>query len=148
MPINFKAWLFHSNSFCFCIPVRAGFVLMSVLTFLLSGTISVIIWFEVSRTSLSWTANSALTKMVRFLPVFHQGTGSFFFDWDRRESLVFGIYRRVRMPHGSSPTNALSQLRLTGLSVLSHASSCSPRSTHISSTFISSSISSSGYTSS
>jgi len=47
MPINFKAWLFHSNSFCFCIPVRAGFVLMSVLTFLLSGTISVIIWFEI-----------------------------------------------------------------------------------------------------
>ncbi|KAF8554695.1 hypothetical protein OG21DRAFT_1030015 [Imleria badia] len=49
MRFDLKAWLFQSSSFCCCIPVRAGFVLMSVLTFLLSGTISVIIWFEVSH---------------------------------------------------------------------------------------------------
>ncbi|KAH0827803.1 hypothetical protein J3R83DRAFT_3428 [Lanmaoa asiatica] len=47
MPVT--AWLFHSNSFCCCIPVRAGFVLMSILTFLLSGTVSIIIWFEISH---------------------------------------------------------------------------------------------------
>ncbi|KAG8213866.1 hypothetical protein J3R82DRAFT_10610 [Butyriboletus roseoflavus] len=46
MPVDLKAWLFRSNSFCFCIPVRAGFVLMSILTFLLSGVASIIIWFE------------------------------------------------------------------------------------------------------
>ncbi|KAF8444528.1 hypothetical protein L210DRAFT_3530161 [Boletus edulis BED1] len=47
MHINLKGWLFHSSHFCFCVPVRAGFVLISILTFLLSGAVSVIIWFEV-----------------------------------------------------------------------------------------------------
>ncbi|KIJ18773.1 hypothetical protein PAXINDRAFT_129187 [Paxillus involutus ATCC 200175] len=49
MQFDLKAWLFHSSSFCCCIPVRAGVVSMSILTFLLSGAISVIIWFEVSH---------------------------------------------------------------------------------------------------
>ncbi|KIJ61335.1 hypothetical protein HYDPIDRAFT_159675 [Hydnomerulius pinastri MD-312] len=40
-------WLFHSSSFCCCIPVRVGFILMTILSFLLSGALSVIIWFEV-----------------------------------------------------------------------------------------------------
>ncbi|KAF9227421.1 hypothetical protein BS17DRAFT_764653 [Gyrodon lividus] len=47
MSFDLKAWLFQSSSFCCCIPVRAGVVSMSILTFLLSGAISVIIWFEV-----------------------------------------------------------------------------------------------------
>ncbi|KAG9316544.1 hypothetical protein JVU11DRAFT_2594 [Chiua virens] len=47
MAINVTTWLFRSDSFCCCIPVRAGFVLISLLTLLLSGAISVIIWFEI-----------------------------------------------------------------------------------------------------
>ncbi|KAG6372337.1 hypothetical protein JVT61DRAFT_7777 [Boletus reticuloceps] len=30
MHVNLKGWLFHSSHFCFCVPVRAGFVLMSI----------------------------------------------------------------------------------------------------------------------
>ncbi|KAL4073987.1 hypothetical protein J3A83DRAFT_4232795 [Scleroderma citrinum] len=44
-----KERILHSNSFCCCIPVRIGFMLMTVLTFLVTGAISVIIWFEVSH---------------------------------------------------------------------------------------------------
>ncbi|KAH7888762.1 hypothetical protein F5I97DRAFT_1855305 [Phlebopus sp. FC_14] len=47
MWFKLKEWLLHSSSFCGCIPVRAGFTLLTVLTFFLSGALSVVIWFEV-----------------------------------------------------------------------------------------------------
>ena len=60
-----RAWL-RSSSFCCCIPVRAGFVLITILTFLLSGAISIIIWFEISRASSSHPRRSS-PECHRFL---------------------------------------------------------------------------------
>ncbi|KAH9829892.1 uncharacterized protein C8Q71DRAFT_393264 [Rhodofomes roseus] len=37
----------HSRHFCFCIPVRAGVFLFSVLSFLLSGFVSAVTWYAV-----------------------------------------------------------------------------------------------------
>lgn len=52
MKLNFmKARVFHSPSFCWCIPVRAGFALVTVLNLFVSGAISIIVWLEVSRKS-------------------------------------------------------------------------------------------------
>ncbi|KAI6121687.1 hypothetical protein F5141DRAFT_1091647 [Pisolithus sp. B1] len=44
-----KMRIFYSDSFLCCMPIRAGFVLMTVSTFLIAGGISAIVWFELSR---------------------------------------------------------------------------------------------------
>lgn len=96
---NLKSWLFHSNSFCFCIPVRAGFVLISVFTFLLSGAISIIIWFEIFRVSLSYAGITALPKYPRFLPALHKRTRGLLSNRNRGKYPVSRLYDRVRVPH-------------------------------------------------
>lgn len=49
MAFNLKHYLLYSSYFCCCIPVRFGFVIMTCLSFLLSGVLSVLVWFELSR---------------------------------------------------------------------------------------------------
>ncbi|KAI6134490.1 hypothetical protein EDD17DRAFT_1707336 [Pisolithus thermaeus] len=44
-----KMRIFYSDSFLCCMPIRAGFVLMTVSTFLIAGAISAIVWLELSR---------------------------------------------------------------------------------------------------
>ncbi|KAG1808288.1 uncharacterized protein BJ212DRAFT_1224760, partial [Suillus subaureus] len=49
MAFSLKNYLLYSPYFCFCIPVRFGFVLLTCLSFLFSGLLSVLVWFELSR---------------------------------------------------------------------------------------------------
>ncbi|OAX43326.1 hypothetical protein K503DRAFT_708889 [Rhizopogon vinicolor AM-OR11-026] len=49
MAFNLKNYLLYSPYFCCCIPVRFGFVIMTCLSFLLSGVLSVLVWFELSH---------------------------------------------------------------------------------------------------
>ncbi|EGN99895.1 hypothetical protein SERLA73DRAFT_180179 [Serpula lacrymans var. lacrymans S7.3] len=47
MTFNLKEQFFHSSKFCYCIPVRAGFIAGSVLSIILGGALSVLLWLEV-----------------------------------------------------------------------------------------------------
>ncbi|KAG1742843.1 hypothetical protein EDB19DRAFT_599381 [Suillus lakei] len=49
MAFNLKNYLLYSPYFCCCIPVRFGFVLLTCLSFLFSGVLSVLVWFELSH---------------------------------------------------------------------------------------------------
>ncbi|KAG1839017.1 hypothetical protein DFJ58DRAFT_813094 [Suillus subalutaceus] len=49
MAFSLKNYLLYSPYFCFCIPVRFGFVLLTCLSFLFSGVLSVLVWFELSH---------------------------------------------------------------------------------------------------
>ncbi|KAG2150600.1 hypothetical protein DEU56DRAFT_780933 [Suillus clintonianus] len=49
MAFNLKNYLLYSPYFCCCIPVRFGFVLLTCLSFLFSGVLSVLLWFELSH---------------------------------------------------------------------------------------------------
>ncbi|KAI6033114.1 hypothetical protein F5J12DRAFT_798772 [Pisolithus orientalis] len=55
-----KERIFHSDSLFCCIPIRVGFVLMTLSTFLVAGVISAIVWFEISHsyqlTTNEWVA--------------------------------------------------------------------------------------------
>ena len=42
-------FIFQSPRFCCCLPVRICVIIMSLLGILLSGLLSVVLWFEVSR---------------------------------------------------------------------------------------------------
>ncbi|KAG2145969.1 uncharacterized protein EDB93DRAFT_1150274 [Suillus bovinus] len=53
MAFSLKNYLLYSPYFCFCIPVRFGFVLLTCLSFLFSGLLSVLVWFELSHSSLT-----------------------------------------------------------------------------------------------
>ncbi|KAH7927132.1 hypothetical protein BV22DRAFT_1118441 [Leucogyrophana mollusca] len=54
-PFSLRGWVFHSKSFCCCIPVRFGFVLLTLMSFLLGGALAALIWFELSH---SWEITS------------------------------------------------------------------------------------------
>ena len=41
-------WIFQHPRFCCCLPVRICVTIMALLGFLLSGTLSIILWFEVT----------------------------------------------------------------------------------------------------
>lgn len=49
MAFSLKNYLLYSPYFCFCVPVRFGFVLLTCLSFLFSGVLSVLVWFELSH---------------------------------------------------------------------------------------------------
>ncbi|KAG2148362.1 hypothetical protein BD769DRAFT_1659881 [Suillus cothurnatus] len=49
MASSIKNYLLYSPYFCFCIPVRFGFLLLTCLSFLFSGVLSVLVWFELSH---------------------------------------------------------------------------------------------------
>lgn len=49
MAFSLKNYLLYSPYFCFCLPVRFGFVLLTCLSFLFSGVLSVLVWFELSH---------------------------------------------------------------------------------------------------
>ncbi|KIK67371.1 hypothetical protein GYMLUDRAFT_37478 [Collybiopsis luxurians FD-317 M1] len=49
--IYLKDAIFHSKTFCCCLPVRFGLISMSLLGILFGGLFSVLLWFEVSDTS-------------------------------------------------------------------------------------------------
>lgn len=59
MAFSLKNYLLYSPYFCFCIPVRLGFVLLTCLSFLFSGVLSVLVWFEVSHPN-------SLTSKVKY----------------------------------------------------------------------------------
>jgi len=42
-------YIFQRPRFCFCLPVRIGVAIMSFLGILLSGLLSIVLWFEASR---------------------------------------------------------------------------------------------------
>jgi len=41
-------WIFQRPKFCCCLPVRVCVIIMALLGFLLSGALSIILWFEVA----------------------------------------------------------------------------------------------------
>lgn len=41
-------WIFQRPRFCCCLPVRVCVIIMALLGFLLSGVLSIILWFEVA----------------------------------------------------------------------------------------------------
>ena len=41
-------WIFQRPRFCCCLPVRICVIITAVLGFLLSGVLSIILWFEVA----------------------------------------------------------------------------------------------------
>jgi hypothetical protein len=51
MAFSFKAWFFERKFFCCCLPVRFGVIVMSFLTWLLSGGASFLLWFEATSQS-------------------------------------------------------------------------------------------------
>ncbi len=42
-------YIFQRPRFCCCLPVRMGVIIMSFLGIILSGLLSIVCWFEVSR---------------------------------------------------------------------------------------------------
>ena len=42
-------YIFQRPRFCCCLPVRMFFIILSFLGIILSGLLSIICWFEVSR---------------------------------------------------------------------------------------------------
>ena len=46
-------FIFRRPRFCCCLPVRICVIIMSLLGILLSGMLSVVLWFEVSRAYIS-----------------------------------------------------------------------------------------------
>ncbi|KAG6330813.1 hypothetical protein ID866_8277 [Astraeus odoratus] len=68
-----KTRILYANSFCCCIPVRIGFILLTVVTFLAAGAISVLIWFEVSHSYQLSTSErvafilTGITESILFL---------------------------------------------------------------------------------
>lgn len=48
-------FFYRSQTFCCCLPVRVGVMVISLFTLLLSGILMIILWFLVSGTCLSYT---------------------------------------------------------------------------------------------
>jgi hypothetical protein len=46
--MGFLRWYFLSKTFCCCLPVRAGVIVMSFLSILVAGILSLLIWYEVA----------------------------------------------------------------------------------------------------
>jgi len=55
MAFSFKAWFLERKYFCCCHPVRFGVLVMSFLSWILSGAVSFLLWFEIaSEDSISF----------------------------------------------------------------------------------------------
>ncbi|KAF4599811.1 hypothetical protein EYR40_006913 [Pleurotus pulmonarius] len=50
MAFSYRDLFFGGTTFCCCLPVRVGVLIMSFLGMLLSGILSIILWFEVAST--------------------------------------------------------------------------------------------------
>jgi len=50
---SYRDYFFGGTTFCFCIPVRGGVIALASVGLLLTGTLSIAFWFEVSNVSLS-----------------------------------------------------------------------------------------------
>lgn len=48
-------WIFQHPRFCCCLPVRICVIIMALLGFLLSGALSIILWFEVTSMASLFT---------------------------------------------------------------------------------------------
>ncbi len=48
MAFSYRDLFFGGTTFCCCLPVRVGVLIMSFLGMLLSGILSIILWFEVA----------------------------------------------------------------------------------------------------
>src|SRR6266702_167202 len=49
-------WIFQRPRFCCCLPVRICVIIMALLGFILSGVLSVILWFEVASMCYLFTS--------------------------------------------------------------------------------------------
>ncbi|KAG7440021.1 uncharacterized protein BT62DRAFT_938446 [Guyanagaster necrorhizus] len=50
MPFSYRELFFGGTQFCCCLPVRAGVISMSLLGIILSGILTIILWYEVAST--------------------------------------------------------------------------------------------------
>ncbi|KAK0486081.1 hypothetical protein IW261DRAFT_1559507 [Armillaria novae-zelandiae] len=50
MPFSYRELFFGGTQFCCCLPVRAGVITMSLLGIILSGILTIILWYEVAST--------------------------------------------------------------------------------------------------
>lgn len=57
-------FIFRRPRFCCCLPVSVCVVIMSLLGILLSGVLSVALWFEVSRAYISFHALVPFSKRL------------------------------------------------------------------------------------
>ncbi|KAF5321103.1 hypothetical protein D9619_001743 [Psilocybe cf. subviscida] len=59
MAFSYRRLFFGGNTFCCCLPVRLGMIVLTTLTCLIAGLLSIIIWFEVSSTKYMSPAERA-----------------------------------------------------------------------------------------
>ncbi|KAK0226197.1 hypothetical protein IW262DRAFT_1294438 [Armillaria fumosa] len=50
MPFSYRELFFGGTQFCCCLPVRAGVIIMSLLGIILSGILTIVLWYEVAIT--------------------------------------------------------------------------------------------------
>ncbi|KAF8910397.1 hypothetical protein CPB85DRAFT_1190089, partial [Mucidula mucida] len=50
MVFSFRELFFGGRTFCCCLPVRSGVIIMTSLGMLLSGILSIVLWYEVAST--------------------------------------------------------------------------------------------------
>lgn len=48
MPFSYRDLFCGGKTFCCCLPVRMGVIIMSVLGILFGGVLSIILWYEVA----------------------------------------------------------------------------------------------------
>ncbi|KAF8806400.1 hypothetical protein BYT27DRAFT_7140869 [Phlegmacium glaucopus] len=51
MPFSYRHLFFGGTTFCCCLPVRMGVISMAILGCLVSGSLAVLLWFEVASTT-------------------------------------------------------------------------------------------------
>ncbi|KAF8973207.1 hypothetical protein BDZ97DRAFT_1990447 [Flammula alnicola] len=72
MPFSYRRLFFGGTTFCCCLPVRFGVIVMSSLGCLVSGVMMILLWFEISTTLYMTTQErvafvlAALTETVLF----------------------------------------------------------------------------------
>jgi len=89
-------YIFRRPRFCCCLPVRVCVIIMSILGILLAGVLSVVCWFEVSRTcSYILTLNGAGLINPRWGPAYKQAARGLYRRWNRRNAFPPHLDRRV-----------------------------------------------------
>ena len=89
-------YIFRRPRFCCCLPVRVCVIIMSVLGILLAGVLSVVCWFEVSRTYYeTLPLNGAGLINPRWGPAYKQTARGLYRRCNRRNAFLPHLNRRV-----------------------------------------------------
>lgn len=64
MAFSYRDLFCGGKTFCCCLPVRVGVIIMSVLGILFGGVLSIVLWFVASEFSQALNSNSLLILMT------------------------------------------------------------------------------------